>query len=401
MNYYFLCNVRVLILHQHFNTPARGGPLRSYYLAQALANFGIEPVVITAHNKADYMVEKIKGIEVHYLPIAYDNRFTFFKRSVSFLKYIYRAVSLAKKIQDINRCYAISVPLTIGIAAMWIKRKKKIPFIFEVGDLWPDAPVELGYVKNYFFRKLLYWLERKIYQSASSIVALSPAIQHAIEKKISGKKVHLVPNMADTDFYKPAARDPLLAIKYHATNKFVISYTGALGAANGLDYFLDCAKQSQIAGLPIQFIICGDGAMLNHLTQRALHLDLQNLEFASFQNREGVREILDISDASFISYQPFKILETGSPNKYFDGLAAGKLIIINFSGWIEHEIESHECGFSCDPHNPKDFTEKIQLFLNDLLKTKKYQASARILAEQVYSRRILSEKFVRIVKAID
>ena len=145
--------MKVLILHQHFNTPEKGGAIRSYYLAKALVDAGMKTIVITAHNRKDYKTENIEGIEVHYLPIAYDNRFGFTARSSSFIKYVWSAVRLAAKFKDVNYCYAISAPLTIGLAAMWIKKRQGIPYIFEVGDLWPDAPIQLGFVKNYLFQQ--------------------------------------------------------------------------------------------------------------------------------------------------------------------------------------------------------------------------------------------------------
>lgn len=136
--------MKVLILHQHFNTPQEGGALRSYYLAKALVDHGIQPVVITARDEKHQKTVSLEGIEIHYLPIAYDNRFGFWKRSSSFLRYAWGAVRLAGKLPGVKICYAISVPLTVGLAARMIKLYYKIPYIFEVGDLWPDAPIQIG-----------------------------------------------------------------------------------------------------------------------------------------------------------------------------------------------------------------------------------------------------------------
>ena len=205
-----IITLKVLILHQHFNTPTAGGALRSYYLAKALTERNIGVVVITGYNGDHYKVENIEGIEIHYLPVAYHNRFGFWKRSKSFLHYNFGAVRLAGKIQGIKLCYAISVPLTIGLAAFWIKRKYGIKYFFEVGDLWPEAPIQMGFVKNYFFKKSLYSLEKFIYDHADAVVGLSPMIKAAVEKKVPGKPVHLIPNMADTDFYKPVEKDAAL-----------------------------------------------------------------------------------------------------------------------------------------------------------------------------------------------
>jgi glycosyltransferase involved in cell wall biosynthesis len=395
---FFLCTVKVLLLHQHFKTPEKGGAIRSYYLAKALVDNGICVHVITAHNDKDFKQEKLEGIEVNYLPIAYDNRFGFLARSWAFMKYVWGVIRLSNQFKDADYCYAISVPLTVGLAAQWIKRQHKIPFIFEVGDLWPDAPVQMGFVKNYFFSVLLYQLEKSIYQSADAIVALSPSIQSAIEKKVPGKKVHLLPNMADCDFYKPEEKDPALEGKFRVTGKFVISYIGAVGLANGLDYLLECANASRKAELPIHFFICGDGALTDRLKGSVNQMTLSNLTFIDFTNRNGVKELLNVTDAAFICYKPIPILETGSPNKLFDGLAGGKLILINFGGWIRKEMEENKCGVYTDPHQPTDFIKKIKPFISDLELLNTYQRAARQLAEKKYSRSLLSKKFVGLFR---
>jgi glycosyltransferase involved in cell wall biosynthesis len=389
--------VKVLILHQHFNTPEKGGPLRSYYLAKALISKGHEVFLITGYSGKDYKKENVEGIEVHYLPIPYHNRFNFTARSKAFIQYVFGVVKIAKQL-NVDVCYAISVPLTVGIAAVWNKFRRQTPFIFEVGDLWPDAPIEMSVIKNPIFKWALYRLEQFIYNDAKSIVALSPSIKKRIENKVRSKNIFLVPNMADTDFFKPEKKDIALEKKFNTENKFVVSYIGALGVANGLSYFLECARASQKAELPIQFFICGDGGMVESLKKSAALLSLQNLSFIEFQNREGVRQLLNITDASFICYKPLPILETGSPNKYFDGLAAGKLIIINFGGWIREEIERQKCGIYLDSKHPTEFVKKIRPFLEDAKLLNSYRENASRLAESNYSRHALSEKFASIIK---
>jgi hypothetical protein len=141
----FICNVQIVILHQHFNTPVSGGAIRSYYLAKALLDAGNEVTVITAH-KGAYTCSVVEGIKVHFLPVPYDNRFGFSARSWSFLVFVFGIIRRPRLFKEASYCYAISVPLTIGLAALWIKRFYKTPFLFEVGDLWPDAPVQLGFI---------------------------------------------------------------------------------------------------------------------------------------------------------------------------------------------------------------------------------------------------------------
>lgn len=387
--------MRVLLLHQHFKTPISGGAIRSYYLAKALLDAGITPIVITSRNQHRPTVEVYEGITIYYLAIPYDNKFGFFSRIVSFVRFSISAIRCSNRIEDINYCYAISVPLTIGLTAMWLKWRRKIPYFFEVGDLWPEAPIQMGFIKSKFLKSLLYSLERNIYKSAFQLVALSPAIKSDIETKVSNEKVvSMIPNIADCEFYKPTKR---LDVEQNSIDeKFVVSYIGALGLANGLDYFLACASASQKAQLLIHFMLCGEGAMRDRLMTNASALKLRNITFVDFQDREGVKSVLNRTDAAFVCYKTLPVLETGSPNKFFDGLAAGKLIIVNFGGWIKKEIEEARCGIFVDPMHPTDFVKKISPFIADEKQLRDYQEASRQLAERKYSRVILSERFVKL-----
>jgi len=388
--------VKVLILHQFFNTPRTGGALRSYYLANALTQKGIDVVVITTHNETNIKKITFEGIEIHYLPVDYNNRYGFFKRVYSFWLFVWHIVKYAGKFREADVVYAISTPLTTGLAALWIKLRYKIPYYFEVGDLWPEAPVQMGFIKNPLLKFMLYKLEKLIYRKAVAVVALSQPIQDAIEKKAPGKTVYQVPNMADIDFYKPEPKRNELVQRFGVQNKFVISYVGTLGLANGLEYMVHCAERAQAKNLNIHFLICGDGKVYDDLQRMMDEQKLTNISLTGFLNREAVRDVLNVTDAVMVSYKHLPVLETGSPNKYFDGLAVGKLIVINFGGWIKDELSQHTCGIAVDPKNPDDFIRQIKPFLADPAHLREYQQNARKLAEQTYSRKKVGDRFAKI-----
>jgi len=395
----FLCSVNVLIIHQHFRLPQEGGAIRSYYLATSLAKRGIRVHVITATRARHYSLKVIEGMNVHYLPIAYDNKFGFWRRGSAFLKFAWSAASLSSKLPGLDLCYAISVPLTTGLTAMWLKRNRGLPYIFEVGDLWPDAPIALGFVKDRMLQSLLKRLERQIYVGSTAVVALSEPIRESILEKVPGKKVFVIPNMSDIAFYGSGAAGNDLRIRHGLREKFIISYIGAVGFANGLDHLIECARSAMQARVNVHFFICGEGAMLNQHKVNAQRLQLTNLTFLPFMNRDGVREVMDATDAIFVSYKPFRILETGSPNKYFDGLAAGKLILLNFEGWIKEEVERESCGVYIDRQHPEKFAEIIAPFIQDTSLLQKYQLRAKGLALRQYARELLTDNFVSLIQS--
>jgi glycosyltransferase involved in cell wall biosynthesis len=393
----FLCEVRVLILHQHFKTPSTGGAIRSYYLAKALLDHGHRAVVITADPEGQERTETYEGIEVHYVAVAYNNSFGFYARGWSFLKFVFLAGGQARRVGRIDMCYAISVPITVSIAARWMRFWRRIPYMLEIGDLWPDAPIELGFVQNALLKKFLFRIERMAYMKARALVALSPAIQKVVQSRAPGKKVHMIPNMADCDFFKPESKNTSLEQKFGVEGKFVISYLGTMGFANGLDYVLECARMSAKVGQPVHFLLVGEGALKDGLVNSAQRLGLTNVTFLPHTNRDGVKEILNVTDAVFVCYRNVPILSTGSPNKFFDGLAAGKVIVINFSGWIRSAIETSECGVYVDPAQPSGFTAAVEKLIGRSAEKAAYGARAQSLALEKFNRRRLSEEWVRSV----
>ncbi|MEL7001111.1 MAG: glycosyltransferase, partial [Bacteroidota bacterium] len=159
---------------------------------------------------------------------------------------------------------------------------------------------------------------------------------------------------------------------------------GTVGLANHLEYLLSVAKVYS-KNHEVAFIIMGSGARWDHIRTLARKESLDNIMFLPPGDKEQVRDVLSISDAVYISFKDAPILASGSPNKFFDGLAAGKLIIINFKGWIKEVIEQNHCGFAYDPHRPDQFVKQLTPYLTDESHLKRSQCAARRLAEQDYS----------------
>ncbi|GIV37159.1 MAG: glycosyltransferase WbuB [Cyclobacteriaceae bacterium] len=386
--------MKILLLHQFFNTPHGGGALRSYFLATALCRSGFAVHVITTHNKPHYHREETEGVDVHYLPVPYQNHYGFFRRVYSFLLFVLSIIRHASRFRQAGLCYAISAPLTTGLAAMVLKWRYGMPYVFEVGDLWPEAPIQLGMVRNTLLKKMLYALEAAIYRQARSIVALSVPIAENIRQRFPAYTVEVLPNMADIGYFGVAA-EPETKAKFNATGKLVVSYFGTMGRANGLQFVLNCAQACGKEKLPVLFLLCGDGAERSSLERTTHEMQLNNVVFMPFQNREGIRRLMGITDVALVCFRPLPVLETGSPNKYFDALAAGKAVVVNFGGWIRAEIEQSGCGFYAA--NATDFARKIAAYLQNENLLKQAQHAALQTAQR-YARTVLSARFVTLVK---
>lgn len=389
--------MKILYIHQYFKTPQEGGAIRSYYLGRGLVENGFEVEMVTTHDEKGYRKTIVDGITVHYLPVPYRNSMGAFKRLRSFLAFVRLSKKIIRQIKGVDLAYVTSTPLTVGLIGLWIKRRLGIPYIFEVRDLWPTAPIEVGAIKGRLIKKWLYSLEAKIYRKADKIVALSPGMRDWIKRVVPDKDVYMIPNMADCQFFSKEMKDPKLVEFYHVDEPFVITYFGSIGTSNRLEFFLDIAEKCAKQGLNINFKIVGQGARLSKIKLLSYLRKIPNVEFISHQNKEGVKDILNISDATYVSFADIRVLATNSPNKLFDSLASGKLTIVNTPGWTKDLVEKYKCGFYANPNKPDEFLEKIKPFLESRNLLDTYKNNAREIAELHYSKKLQILKLVSVI----
>ena len=394
--------MKILYVHQYFKTPQEGGAIRSYYLAKGLVDHGFEVEMVTSHNESVYQKTTIDGITVHYLPVFYSNDLSFLKRIHSFYSFQKSVKKLiVREKLDFDLAYITSTPLTVGLVGLWLKRKLNKSYIFEVRDLWPTAPIQIGAIKGSFFKKMLYGLEAKIYRHAEKIIGLSPGMCEWIKKVTPEKNVHMIPNMADCEFFSKELKDPKLASFYHVSDAFVVTYLGSIGATNHLEFLLDIAEACLEKGLNIKFKIVGEGGKLHQIKLQAYLKKLKNVAFYGHQNKEGVRRILNVTDATYVSFADIPVLSTNSPNKMFDSLASGKLTIVNSNGWTKDLVEENQCGFYADPKHPQEFIDKIEPFLNDRALLEGHKNNARLVAESYYSKKLQVQKLIDVLQSTE
>lgn len=389
--------MRILYIHQYYKTPEEGGAIRSYYISSALAQAGHEVVMLTSHNEPEYQKRKIEGVEVHYLPVFYDNKLNSLERSMAFLRFLRTARNFIDRLAPFDLCFASSTPLTVGLLALYARRRYKIPYIFEVRDLWPEAPIQLGYIRNPAIKATFQKMERHIYAKAQKVIALSPGMAEGVKKVSPASQVIIIPNMSDCDFFKPQPKSRPFARIYGLENSFVISYFGAAGPANHLEYLLNAAQAVEYHQLNVQFMIAAKGSQLEYTQEQARSRNIRNIVFVPYGSKQQVQNWLSISDAVYTSFGPYPILQTNSPNKFFDGLAAGKLSIVNTRGWLKELAEENRCGFYANPEDPEAFVRSLKPFLENPSLLNEYQQNARKLALKQFSKEMLLGKLLKVI----
>ena len=357
--------MHIRIFHQYFRTPENGGSLRSYFLAREFIRKGFEVSVITATNEKKARSEKYLGIEVHYLPVYYSNHLSFRSRLGAFTRYVWLAIRKNRELHPADLNYVISTPLTTGLIALSERIIRGTPYIFEIGDIWPEAPIQLNILRNPLTRQAARALEKLSYNNAKALIALSPSIKAYLLNQSEKFRVFTITNFCDRESLRCSADRDTIRKRYGFSKEdFIITYAGTIGMANHLEYLVDLAAAIP-EELPVRVIIMGDGARKNAIRDYAKKINVKDtrLVFLEHGNRSEVACVLKISQAIYISFHRAEVLHTGCPNKFFDALDAGKLTIINFNDWLAEFIDKHNIGFSYDPSSPGEAVERLNNFI--------------------------------------
>ncbi|WP_334126837.1 glycosyltransferase family 4 protein [Empedobacter brevis] len=392
--------MNILYIHQYFLTPQEPGGTRSYWLAQELIKNGHHVTMLTSSSKFNEEVKKVNvdGINVIYLKEDYDQNMSITRRLKAFVNFMYKSSKIGMQQKNIDLVIATSTPLTIGIPALVLKWFKNIPYIFEVRDLWPEVPIQMGAIKNKWVIKATRFLEKTIYKNAKHVIALSPGMQDGVVKYISKEKTSMISNMAKMDEFWPREKNSMLMEKLGLKkNSFKVIHFGSLGLANGAHTIIESAKLMKEVD-DVEFLFVGGGSTESDLVNEVKKDQLKNVKFLGKFPMKEVSEIVNFSDVSLISFLDLPILYTNSPNKLFDSLSAGKPIIVNSAGWTKDIAENYQCGYYVNPNNPIELVNKITLLKQSPKLVKQMGENARKLAETKYDKSILCKEFVQAIE---
>jgi len=378
--------MKVLYIHQYFNTPEDGGGTRSYEFAKKLVKLGHKVTMITSSDQCNFTQKIIEGIDVVYLKVSYSNHMSFKRRLLSFIMFGIKAIFAGFKINNCDLIFATSTPLTIAIPGILLSFIKRIPMIFEVRDLWPEVPIQMGLVKSKLLIKILRWFERFTYKYSKHIVALSPGMMKGIiDAGIEKGKITMIPNFCNTDFFKPEESNKELIKELEGIGEPIISYAGAISYANNVELIIDTAEKLQKKGQKVLFVIAGDGSLKQELENKSKNLGLQNVLFLGKINKYEVLELYRKSLAILVLFAKLPVLTTNSPNKFFDAISTGKPVITNMDGWIGSLIEKYNIGFSIDQDDENTLMNAVIEMVNlEENKVKDMELNARKLAVEKF-----------------
>jgi len=394
--------LNIWIFNHHALTPDMSGGTRHYDFAKELIKRGHSVTVVASsfhyskykemkdYKDKDYLCEKIDGINFIWIKtppylgngISRVNNMIFYTFKV--LKYIPK-LNLSKP--------DIIVGSSVHLFAVWAAYKLSCiyntTFVMEVRDLWPQTLIDMGISKWHPFIILLGWLEKFLYKKADKIISNLPYAYDYIGKFVKKEKFIWISNGVDLSNIKYTPKEK--------NDKFIISYTGAIGIANNLQILLDVAKKLK-DNENIYFRIVGEGAEKEKLKVFVEENNLSNVSIENSVPKNEVTNILQNSDTLFLSLKDSPLYKFGiSLNKLFDYMASGRVII--FAGNSKNNpIKDANAGYSIAPDDVEDLQKTIlEIYNLSQEKRDKIGQKIRKYAEDNYSIEILVDKFEKLL----
>lgn len=401
--------MKILYLHQYFNTPKMSGSTRSYEMAKRMVAAGHEVHMVTSHREEQkehkgWFTTDEGGIKVHWYPVPYSKHMSYGQRISAFFAFAFAAKKKVASLQG-DVVFATSTPLTIALPAVLTARKLKVPMVFEVRDLWPEMPIAMGALKNPGLKLLAKHLENWAYQNAAAVVALSPGMKEGVLKTgYPENQVAVIPNSSDNlEFiHNEEAAMKFRADRMWLCDKPLLIYAGTFGKVNGVDYIVKVAKELKKLNSNVRILLVGDGGEKVRVIAEAKDTGVfeENVFFEPAMLKKDMPILFSAATMTSNLVSDIPEARANSANKFFDSLAASKPILLNHGGWMHDIVEKHDCGLAMWQQPIELVAEQLDKKMNDTEWLKNAGIAAKRLAVQDFGRDLLADQLMSVISAV-
>lgn len=310
--------------------------------------------LLAGYRNALWQQEEVEGIRVIRVWTYITANEGFVKRILDYQSFMVAATLAALFVRKVDVVVGTSPQLFTTCAAFVVSLLKRVPFVFELRDLWPESIKAVGAISN---NRVLNWLERLelfLYRRATLVVSVTQSFKRNLTGRgIPAEKIVVVTNGVDVGRFKPQLRDDALSVKFELQGKFVAGYVGTHGLAHGLDTLLDAAQllEANPAGRDIRLLFLGDGANKKKLVARAAELGLSNVVFIASVPKDEVPRYWSLLDVSIIHLKRTELFTTVIPSKLFECMGMGIPVLHGVAGESADIVVNENCGLVFEPEN--------------------------------------------------
>jgi glycosyltransferase involved in cell wall biosynthesis len=397
--------MHILLVHQAFAAIDEPGGTRHHELALYLAEQGHQVTIVAS--PVSYLTGKASApkaaantghpqITILRPPVYRALHRSFVHRVFNFLSFMLSSFWAGLHVKNVDLVWGTSPPIFQGITTWGLARLKRVPFLFEVRDLWPAFAVAVGVLSNPLLIRASEWLERFLYRRADTLMVNSPGfIEHV--KARGAKQVELVPNGADCRMFHPEDDGRGFRELHGLDDKFVVLYAGAHGMSNDLDVLLEAADHLR-PWPEIVIVLVGDGKEKGRLQARTSQMELPNLLFVPPVPKDEIAGALAAADACIAILKPIEMYKTVYPNKVFDYMAAGRPVILAIDGVIREVVESAQGGIVVPPGDAHALSNAIQELASERQKGLVLGQNGRHHIETNFDRPVVASRFNELIR---
>ena len=273
---------------------------------------------------------------------------------------------------------------------------KKVPWIFELRDLWPQSIITVGALKSNKIIKILEKIELFLYKQSDGIVSVTDSfVDNLVSRGIDKEKIFVVKNGVNRERFLPMDKNKDLVEKYNLKNFTTVGYVGTMGMAHSLFFILKAAMTLE----KYKFLFIGDGAKREYLLKMKEELGLKNVIFTGMIPKKNIKEYISIIDIALVNLKKSEDFKKVIPSKIFELSSMKKPILLGVEGEAKKIIEKYNAGLCFEPENEKDFVEKLKLMSEDKKLYEKLKNNTQDLAKD-FDRKKLAEKMFAIIEKI-
>lgn len=296
---------------------------------------------------------------------------------------------------------ATSPQLFTAVAGWWLSRWFRVPFVFEVRDLWPESIVTVGAMKDSVVIRWLKALAAWLYRRADRIVTVGPGYRRRIISSygVAGDKIDIVTNGVDLSLFQFREMDrQAYREKLGVHDELVVLYLGTMGMAHGLDFVLDAA--SQASPQRMRFVFVGDGAEKPALMARAERMGLAHVTFVPPQEKEAVVGYYAAADVCLVPLIKVDLFTDVLPSKVFEIMGMSRPIVISVDGDGREVVERAGAGVFVEPESASSLLEALVALERDPEKRSAMGLRGRRFVEQHYVRSVLARRYGTLLEDV-
>ena len=405
--------MKILFFSDNFPPETNAPASRGYEHACEWVKLGHQVTVLTCapnfpagrlfagYKNCWYQVEWMNGIKVIRVKTFITQNSGFALRILDYLSFMLSSAFFAFFQECPDIVLGTSPQFFTAVGAWFLSFARRLPFVFEVRDLWPASIVAVGAMQKSLMIRFFEKLELFLYRRAALIITVTQAFKDdLVSRGISPEKIQIVLNGINSELFSPRQKDAELLKFYHLENRFVVAYIGTHGMAHQLENILFAAQRLQVSRPEIYFLFVGEGAEKSKLLQLAKDLQLANVCFIPAQPKSEIARYWSLCDMALVHLKNDPVFSQVIPSKIFEAVGMEIPILLAAPrGESQKLVENYGLGAWVPAGQMENFVASLEKFSTSPQHLTAYRATARTACKQ-FSRQAQASHMLGLLKKV-